>query len=159
MRIEVDRFRVSNNTTLGHLRIVDGAWRGFVLEDGPSPNPYGIKVPGETRIPDGDYELSLTKDSPMAKRYRDNYPMWHRYGMVTIGGVPGFTAIRIHPGNTHLDTDGCLLLGYGVAPAKPGEPDTLLRSFDAYRDFYMEAAQRLSLGEEGRIVIRSAWGP
>lgn len=158
LRIDVDRFRTTNQTTLSYVKLVDDPWCGFALEDGPSPNPYGIKVPGETRIPDGTYKLSL-EHSPMAKRYAERYPQWHRSGMITICGVPGFTHVRIHPGNTHADTEGCLLLGYGVAAARPGEPDRLLQSLDAYRDFYAIVARRLAAGEVGHIVLRSPVGP
>ena len=39
--------------------------------------------------------------------------MSERFGriMPEIMGVPGYTGIRIHGGNTHRDTEGCPLLG------------------------------------------------
>lgn len=158
MIITVDRFVVSGPTTLSYAKVLDGNWRGFVLEDGPSPDPYGIKVPGETRIPDGEYRLSLVH-SPMAKRYAERHPQWHRHGMIALDNVEGFEHIRIHIGNSHRDTDGCLLLGYGVNPAQPGEPYSITQSTNAYKDFYVEVARRLALGEVGRIVVRSPVGP
>lgn len=57
------------------------------------------KVKGKTAIPAGRYDLRLTASA--------------RFGRVLpeVVGVPGFIGIRIHPGNTEHDTEGCLLLG------------------------------------------------
>ena len=63
-----------------------------------------FKIYGQTAIPAGIYPIFL-EHSP-------------KYGpdTLTIKNVPGFTGIRIHPGNTELDTHGCLILGEGFAP-------------------------------------------
>ena len=57
------------------------------------------KIPGETCIPPGRYNLRWTY-SPHFKR---NLP--------EVLDVPGFTGIRIHGGNDPEDTDGCILVG------------------------------------------------
>jgi hypothetical protein len=57
------------------------------------------KVARETAIPAGRYPLTL-EDS---KRFGP--------GTITINGVPGFSAIRIHGGTDHDDTEGCILVG------------------------------------------------
>lgn len=58
------------------------------------------KIPGETAIPRGKYRLTF-ETSP-------------RFGpdTITIQSVPGFKGIRIHAGNTHLDTEGCPIVGF-----------------------------------------------
>lgn len=92
------------------LKRVEGPWftigllnlRGeffcFTLED--QVRPPGEKVPGKTAIPyGGPYEIQLLY-SPKFKAVVPH-----------ILGVPGFTAIEIHPGNDVDDTDGCVLVG------------------------------------------------
>lgn len=58
-----------------------------------------IKVKGATAIPTGKY-LVLYTYSP---RFGRNLPL--------LSSVRGFSGIRIHPGNTAGDTEGCLLFG------------------------------------------------
>lgn len=86
----------------------------FLLEDQYQEN----KVPGETCIPTGTYELGLVKDSPMAKKYMKKYP-WC-IGLPWIKDVPGFSLIRVHPGNTDDDTEGCPLTGDGLEEVEGG---------------------------------------
>lgn len=59
----------------------------------------GQKVPKQTAIPRGYYRLTVS--------------LSQRFGrlMPEILDVPGFSGIRIHGGNNHLDTEGCPLLG------------------------------------------------
>lgn len=57
------------------------------------------KVKGETAIPTGIYEVTITY-SPKYKRL-----------MPLINNVKGYSGIRIHSGNTAKDTEGCLLVG------------------------------------------------
>ena len=59
----------------------------------------GTKIPKETAIPRGYYRLTVS----MSNRFKKLMP--------EIKGVPGFSGVRIHGGNTHEDTEGCPLLG------------------------------------------------
>jgi hypothetical protein len=69
----------------------------FTLED--EVRAPGVKVDGATAIPAGRYRLILT----YSNRFKRITP--------EVVAVPGFTAIRIHGGNTTADTEGCLLVG------------------------------------------------
>ena len=67
-----------------------------------------IKVYGETAIPAGKYEIRLTQSDRFAKKE------WARMTQGKIPeliGVPGFSRVRIHPGNSNKDTLGCILVG------------------------------------------------
>lgn len=64
------------------------------------------KVKGKTAIPTGRYRVVLSW-SPKFKCI-----------MPEILNVPGFSGIRIHWGNTELDTDGCPLVGENKVKGK-----------------------------------------
>ena len=79
---------------------LDGALIGQTLED---PDRHledgGEKTYGDTAIPRGRYRVILT----FSHRFQKLMP--------EILGVHQFTGVRIHGGNTTVDTLGCPLLG------------------------------------------------
>jgi hypothetical protein len=75
---------------------IDGKYHSAVLEDGIRTK----KIPGKTAIPAGIY--TMIRDDSSKFIYQWSY-CWH------IINVPGFEEIKIHKGNTILDTRGCLL--------------------------------------------------
>ena len=58
---------------------------------------------GKGPIPAGVYRVKLTYSG----RFQQLLP--------EVLGVPGFTGIRLHAGNTKEDTEGCILLGRSQA--------------------------------------------
>lgn len=102
MIIRIIREPSSTISTLGVV-FVDDVFQCFSLED-PLREVAGKpvaawKVPGETAIPAGRYRVVLSL-SPRFKRV-----------LPEVLKVPGFAGVRIHPGNTASDTEGCILLG------------------------------------------------
>ena len=88
--------------TLGRL-IVDEELSVFTCEDPVREipgRPVGEwKQFGKTAIPAGTYVVTIE----WSNRFQRPLPR--------LQAVPGFTGILIHPGNTHKDTDGCILPG------------------------------------------------
>jgi len=105
MNIYQKRYKFGDDFTLSKLAI-DGTpfdACGYVLED-KVREIAGIpvekwKIKGETAIPLGRYIMKKTPSERWGKF------MWE------LTGVPGFTGIRPHSGNTSKDTEGCPILG------------------------------------------------
>lgn len=86
----------ADGATIGELSI-EGQHECWTCED--VVRPPGVKVLGETAIPAGRYRVTVT----FSNRFQRLLPL--------VNDVPGFTGIRIHPGNTAADTEGCILPG------------------------------------------------
>ena len=97
MKLDLIRRWLTDASTVGEL-YVDGVRECFVLEDRYRPPPEA-KVKGATCIPCGTYEVRITH-SP---KFNRDLPL--------VCDVPGFSGVRIHPGNFASDTEGCLLPG------------------------------------------------
>lgn len=105
MNIAIKRVALKPTYTIGHLYI-DGVFFCDTLEDkvrdldkdGRFDNGEK-KVPGETAIPYGTYEV-IWAYSPRFKRYTPR-----------LLNVNSFDGILIHAGNTSKDTEGCILVG------------------------------------------------
>ena len=130
----VTRFATGSHDTIGMLSRYDdvpGAWSFlcFTLED-PKQT---VKIKGRTRIPAGTYRLTLRTEGGFHERYSKKFPDMHK-GMIWVRDIPEFEYVLFHIGNTHIDTEGCLLLGNGVKYT--GGPSELLHSTYAYRSVY-----------------------
>jgi len=94
MLINIKRLYKGDNSVIGELTI-DGVFECFTLEDIERP----IKIKGETAIPKGEYKVIINQSN----RFKKLLPL--------LLNVPGFEGVRIHPGNTNHDTEGCILVG------------------------------------------------
>lgn len=97
MKLELRRVKLTPEFTIGEL-YVDGTFECFTCEDTVRADGE-TKVYGKTAIPFGSYGIVIT----FSNRFQRQLPL--------LVNVPGFEGIRIHPGNTAADTDGCILPG------------------------------------------------
>lgn len=99
MNMYILRQRFFEKTTEG-LFLLNDVRAGFTLEDRVrdfGPGGKG-KIPKETAIPAGHYEVELY-DSPHFKKLLPH-----------IINVPYFDGVLLHGGNTEEDTEGCPLI-------------------------------------------------
>lgn len=149
MKLILERFHSGKDSTLGTLHVrPEGAdefkFQCFTLED----QYQKIKVPKETRIPAGTYQVKLRKEGGMHLKYEKLYPF--HSGMLHVQDVPGFEWVYIHVGNTDDNTEGCLLVGTGASSIGRC---TLFDSVAAYTDLYKEIVKALSASQEVWISI------
>ncbi|MBF1506472.1 MAG: hypothetical protein HXN91_00015 [Prevotella pallens] len=106
LNLKLERKWKKEKYTIGNL-YVNGVFFSNVLEDktrGLRQNMTleeikKIKIHGQTAIPSGRYEIRVT----LSARFRRQLPV--------LLNVPGYVGVRIHPGNTDANTEGCLLPG------------------------------------------------
>ena len=97
----VDRVVFSERSTISQVTL-PGLRTLWGLED--RIRGRGLKIRGQTAISPGRYRVVLD----YSQRFRRELPH--------VLEVPVFAGIRWHAGNTHLDTEGCLLLGLASGP-------------------------------------------
>ena len=148
MKLEVLRFSSDSDSTLGMLfdATYERKFLCFTLED----EFREVKIPGETRIPAGEYNVTLRTEGGFNQRYDDKFGEEFNKGMLWVRDVPGFEYILIHIGNDDDDSAGCLLVGDSQTQniTKSG---FLGSSTDAYRRIYPPIADVLVNG--GQVTI------
>ena len=134
MELELTRSVKTNKSTIGELT-VNGVFECFILEDKerglrkdmPISELIVMKIKTRTAIPTGRYEIVVS----FSDKFQKMLPL--------LLDVPAFAGIRIHPGNTDANTEGCLL------PGKTKSPDMIGSSrvaFTALFDKLKAALQR-----------------
>lgn len=102
MELKLTRKFFSGSCTIGELSLND-SFICHILEDKDrgltSTSQPSEKVYANTAIPIGRYEIVFSYSNKFAKL------------LPLLKDVPLYQGIRIHPGNTKDDTEGCLLPG------------------------------------------------
>ena len=119
---------------------VDGVFECYTVEDTDRKLEEDIskKVYGQSAIPRGTYEVILS----MSNRFKKIMP--------EIVGVPGFSGIRIHTGNSSKDTEGCIILGMTNDRL---DDNCISSSKDAMTAFMAKLKTAISNGEKVTIEI------
>ena len=162
MELEVIRFSSGTDSTNGMLfetiqqgNEIDGIWKqkkflAYTLEDEQRDD----KVFGETRIPNGTYELGLRKVGGYHAKYSKRFDDIH-IGMLHVLDVPNFEYILIHCGNTDEHTAGCLLVGDSQENNQITTNGFIGKSTQAYKRIYPRIASSLERGEKVTITYKT----
>ena len=124
MKIEVKRLYKTENSTIGELT-VDGKFECYTLED----KERDVKIKGETAISKGTYKVIINQSN----RFKKLLPL--------LLNVPNFEGVRIHPGNSNHDTEGCILVGQSISK------DYISKSRKAFEKLFkkMQLAKEITL--------------
>jgi len=116
------------------------------------------KIRGETRIPEGFYDIKLRKYGKFYDKYCKSSieairSFTQKWGVMEIAGVRNFDDILIHCGNKESHTDGCLLVGEAVNNNSV-VPGFVSGSMNAYARLVTSMGYWLDNGDSLRIEIR-----
>jgi hypothetical protein len=143
MEILVKREWLSDECSIGELSI-DGVFECFTLEDKdrgltfnmPLAQIQQIKVYGQTAIPKGRYPVVI------------QFSEAHQKDLPTLRNVPGYGGVEMHPGNTAVDTLGCILVG------QMRTPNSILNSVKAFNIFFPKLQAAFNNNEPIFITIQ-----
>jgi hypothetical protein len=104
VRAELQRQAYTEVGTLGRLRLFDAAG-AVVFTCLTAENEDRGNRPGASCIPEGEYKLVPSRFN------RGNYDCFE---ILLADGkpIPGRSLVKIHVGNSALDVEGCVVLGY-----------------------------------------------
>jgi hypothetical protein len=137
MKLKLQRNTLGTEATIGNL-FIDGTYYCNTLEDTDrklEENP-DAKIDGQTAIPRGTYRVLVTY-SPHFDR---ELPL--------LQDVPGYAGVRIHPGNSDADTEGCILVGKST-----GLADWISNSVAAFNPLHGMIQSAIDSGDEVWIEI------
>lgn len=154
MKLMTDRAWKKDTYTIGRF-FVDGERFYETLEDkdrGLKQSDHHDyirckKVPGETAIPSGTYEVRIDIVSPKYKAVK-----WYDDlcggRMPRIMNVPGYEGILIHPLTSALETRGCIGVGRNTVKGK------LTSSRETFKALYKKMEKAVARGEKITIEIK-----
>lgn len=154
MKILIDRKWKKETYTIGRL-YVDGVLfcnsledkdRGLKQTDSLS-TIQSKKVYAETAIPTGIYNVRMDIKSPKYSSYSWYKNLCGGY-MPRLENVPGFSGILMHPGNTALDSSGCILVGKNT---KVGQ---ITDSKNTFSKLYKKMKKAYDKGEKITLEIK-----
>lgn len=138
-QIIVERFPSAKEWTLSEF-FINGIKKGFGVED----EKRDVKVFGETRIPNGIYEIDLTYSPKFSASYyvdisgtlsaTKSTRFCNMHNLITLKGIPNFDRVLWHWGNTDLDSSGCYIVGsqFGEVKGRRGVIGSRLKYVEVY---------------------------
>ena len=144
MKLHLLRFHSDRDYTLGLLfnESLRRTWLCYTLEDEQRTQ----KVYGETRIPEGNYSITLRTIGGFHGRYGAKFGELHK-GMLWLQDVPGFDYVLIHIGNDEDDTAGCILVG------DTSERGFIGQSALCYQRVYPQIAEAILSGDTVTLEV------
>lgn len=146
--IRINRYKYSDTTTLGTITLEGVGLFGYTLED--VVRPYGIKIKGKTAIPETHkgYRVGIHHSN---KFKRDVLILYTEGDKVTLKefGI-SFTYVYFHGGNTHVDTDGCILVAKNVDEKNMRIQGTL------EKELFTKVNEWFKAGYEVRVLINNS---
>lgn len=140
------RFSDDGETTIGLLNIEDQFYC-YTLED----TFHEEKVPGETRIPSGTYQIHYRREeTDLTLKYRERYPEWFTFHL-QLQQIPEFDSIYIHNGGDHTHTEGCILVSDSLNVSNKHK--FLSNSRETFRRLYGYLREQLDNHIAVRITI------
>ncbi len=132
----------TNSTTISRCYI-EGVQQCFILEDKdrgltqtmPLWRIKLIKIFGKTAIPAGRYQVIV------------NYSQRFKKDMPLLVNVPGYEGVRIHPGNSEFQTEGCLLPGTSTST------DWINESVKAFEPLFKKIKDAIASGQKVFITL------
>ena len=152
MKLRVLRFSSQEDSTSGLLFLEDEFGLNFLcytLED----ERRALKVKGETRVPQGTYEIKLRTEGGFHERYKKRFGALHK-GMLHVIDVPNFEYILIHTGNTDEHTAGCLLVGDSQENNVIIKDGFIGKSTNAYKRIYKNISKAIINNEKVTITYQ-----
>ena len=151
MEIRLKRIADNGDASIS-LFYIDDVFQCFVIEDEHRTK----KVYGETRIPNGVYEIGLRSEGGFHSRYSKKFSdhkgmlcLYNKPNWILVNSGMSFQYILIHTGNTDEHTAGCLLLNDVVDASK----FTGSYSTQAYKRIYPKIADYIEECGPVQIIV------